>query len=426
MSELSNIAEKLYLYGFPLIVTEATHRGSDDMGFVHMRRFPDENDKKVVKMNMDTLYSLGWTQLANTPYFAHIPKITERYYLFPVMDAYTNVVESIGTRTPEKAEGDYLFILEGDSIPAGYEDYRVIRLKNSLNGILLRIETRGKDDYSFVNKLQDSIIFKPVYEDRVQTVEKVPDSTPSAFAEELEPKEFFDLFAKLTKENPIEDEEYIKYFELFGYDRASSTFNYDSLDEDKKASLDQGKKSALNKIRGAVRNNNNIVRKKGWLAVVGGVGNYGKDYVQRAITSYSGWGANIIEDSAYLIGVADDESEVLSNRHSYKLHFEPNGYPHAAVFWSLTLYGEPSRYPVKNPINRFSVNTYDIQNGSVLKNQDGSLDIIISKNKPKNEYKTNWLPAPKDEEGFTLAIRVYYPDEQTIRGEWDPPSIVKI
>ncbi len=95
MSDLAKAAEELYLYGFPLIVTEATHRGSDDKGLVHLREFPTEKITKVVKMNMDTLYSLGWTQLRNTPYVAHIPVITERYYLFPIMDAYTNVVESI-------------------------------------------------------------------------------------------------------------------------------------------------------------------------------------------------------------------------------------------------------------------------------------------------------------------------------------------
>ena len=38
----------------------------------------------------------------------------------------------------------------------------------------------------------------------------------------------------------------------------------------------------------------------------------------------------------------------------------------------------------------------------------------------------NWLPAPSDEERFTLVIRVYYPDELTIRGQWEPPSIRKI
>ena len=425
MSDLIKAAEKLYLYGFPLIVTEATHRGSDDKGLVHLRKFPTEKITKVVKLNMDTLYSLGWTQLRNTPYIAHIPKITERYYLFPIMDAYTNVVESIGTRTPDKAEGDYLLILDGEAVPEGYENYRIIRLKNSLNAVLLRIETRGKKDYELVNRIQDSITLKPLYEDRVEPVPPEPDKTPSAFAEELPAKDFFELFASLTADDPIDDEEYIRLFGLFGYDPDTNSFDYDSLSEDKKNALASGRENALSIIRKGRLDKNNIVRKRGWTAITGGVGRYGNDYLQRAVTAYAGWGANLIEDSAYISGYADDDGEPFSNSNSYKLHFEPDGYPHAAVFWSLTLYGEPSRYPVRNPIDRFAINTYDIQDGAVHKNNDGSLDIIISKDRPAGQ-NANWLPAPSDEERFTLVIRVYYPDELTVKGQWEPPAIRKI
>ena len=40
--------------------------------------------------------------------------------------------------------------------------------------------------------------------------------------------------------------------------------------------------------------------------------------------------------------------------------------------------------------------------------------------------RKNWLPAPKTEEHFSLALRVYTPDEQTIRGEWEPPVLERI
>ena len=65
MSALTEKAKKLYIYAFPEIITEITHWGSDDKSFAHMREFPDHTNKKVVKMNNDTLYSLAWTQLVN-------------------------------------------------------------------------------------------------------------------------------------------------------------------------------------------------------------------------------------------------------------------------------------------------------------------------------------------------------------------------
>ena len=210
MADLIKAAKDVFIYAFPLIVTEATHRDSNDKGFEHFRTFPTDSEKRVVKLNNDTLYSFAWTQLANTPYLVHIPKITERYYLFPILDAYTNVVESIGTRTPEYAEGDYILLYQDTTIPEGYENYIPIRLKDSLNTILLRIETRGKADYEFVNKLQDSITIKPLYPEKVEPVDSSNGISPVKYSETVTAEEFFTLFAKLAKVNPIRDEGIIK------------------------------------------------------------------------------------------------------------------------------------------------------------------------------------------------------------------------
>ena len=224
MANLKEQAKALYLYGFPLVVTEATHWGSDDKGFHHLRTFPTDKVNKIVKLNNDTLYSTAWTQLAQTPYLVHIPKITERYYLFPILDAYTNVVESIGTRTPDRAEGDYILLYQDTPVPAGYESYRVIRLQDSLNAVLLRIETRGKADYPVVNRIQDSITIRPLYPERVRPVRQAPEISPAAYIETVSPKEFFTLFAALSVENPIRNEAYVQIFEQFGYDRVTGTF----------------------------------------------------------------------------------------------------------------------------------------------------------------------------------------------------------
>lgn len=224
MANLKEQAKALYLYGFPLVVTEATHWGSDDKGFHHLRTFPTDKVNKIVKLNNDTLYSTAWTQLVQTPYLVHIPKITERYYLFPILDAYTNVVESIGTRTPDRAEGDYILLYQDTPVPAGYESYRVIRLQDSLNAVLLRIETRGKADYPVVNRIQDSITIRPLYPERVRPVRQAPEISPAAYIETVSPKEFFTLFAALSVENPIRNEAYVQIFEQFGYDRVTGTF----------------------------------------------------------------------------------------------------------------------------------------------------------------------------------------------------------
>lgn len=427
MSELTQKAKEIFTYAFPLIVTEATHWGSDDKGFKHRRKFPDHNDKQVVKMNNDTLYSMAWTQLANTPYIIHIPEITERYYLFPILDAYTNVFESIGTRTPRRSAGDYIFLYGNEPVPAGYENYTVIRSEYSLNAILLRVETRGKKDYGTANKIQDSITIKPLYEERIEPVPESNGIIPAEYAVSVSAEEFFTLFAKLARVNPIKDKEILNAFELFGFVPETGEFSYSALTDEQRYALEEGRKAALEDITSGRRPSAKTVLANNWRTIVGGIGVYGDDYLSRASVAYSGWGANIAEDSVYSVALTDIDGDALDNKHSYKLHFNADGFPHAAVFWSLTLYGEPSMYLVPNSIDRFAINTYDVNDSIVSKNGDGSLDIYISSHEPDDEkQKNNWLPSPENEENFSLAIRIYWPDEFTLQGKWNPPIISKI
>lgn len=424
MSHLDKKAEELYLYGFPMVITEVTHWGTQDTGFEHFREFPTDKDKRVVKLNNDTLYSFAWTQLSKTPYVIHIPKIEERYFLFPIMDAYTNVFESIGTRTPLRCEGDYIMLYQDDLIPQGYEDHEIIRCKDSLNTILLRIETRGKKDYTFVNQLQDLFSIKPIYPERVEENRKEKVPIPYQYVEYMSEEDFFSLFAELAFVNPIRNESVLHDFIEFGYEEKTGKFNYSSLDDEHKSALLKGKIAALQKIKSNIRSDKDISRSNNWSVILGGVGNYGTDYLRRATTAFSGWGANIVEDSAYAVAASDIEANPLNSKERYQLHFNADEYPHAAVFWSVTLYGEPSKFMAPNIINRFVINSYDLSERTIEKNADGSLDIFIQRNQPTDEKeKKNWLPAPANEEHFSLAIRIYWPDKDTLEGKWNAPII---
>lgn len=427
MTDLKQDAVDVFLYGYPLMMTEAIHWGSDDKQFEHCREFPTDAYKRITKLNMDTLYSYAWTQLAHTPYLIHIPKITERYVLFPIMNAYGDVIYSIGTRTPEQYEGDYILLYKDEPVPKGYEQYKVLRSEDSLNSVLLRIETRGKKDYAFVRKLQDSITIKPLYEEKV---EKVPDGEgiiPAMYLEELSAIEYFTQFAKLEKYNAIKDEKILASFERLGYQKENSTLDERTLSEEQWEALCYGKKQGLLVMKRSHRSSEAIVEKNQWSTLLGEVGVFGTKYLQRAACAYEGWGGNIVQDTLYSVTNKDIDGDVLDSAYVYKLHINADEYPHAAIFWSITLYGAISRFPVKNPIDRFSVNNYDLDEGLIEKNQDGSLDLYLSKEEPKDPHqRKNWLPTPWDETHFNLAIRNYWPDEMSLRGEWNPPTITKI
>ena len=72
----------------------------------------------------------------------------------------------------------------------------------------------------------------------------------------------------------------------------------------------------------------------------------------------------------------------------------------------------------------YVINTYDVNDGRVKTNSDGSLDIYISRKRPSDPDKAlNWLPAPKTEDHFSLVIRNYTPDKFTLEGKWIPPVV---
>ena len=67
--------------------------------FKNIFYLPGPQDQTVVRPNVDTFYSLAWIDLSNGPITISIPESKDRYYMMPILDAWTNVIFSIGTRT---------------------------------------------------------------------------------------------------------------------------------------------------------------------------------------------------------------------------------------------------------------------------------------------------------------------------------------
>ena len=84
-------------------------------------------------------------------------------------------------------------------------------------------------------------------------------------------------------------------------------------------------------------------------------------------------------------------------------------------FWSVTAYGTDS-FLIPNSINRYCIN----DRSSVTYNEDGSLDILLQNEEPK-ELQSNWLPVGSDD--FHLIMRIYLPDMDRILNTWTVPKI---
>ncbi|MFI4955370.1 MAG: DUF1214 domain-containing protein [Gammaproteobacteria bacterium] len=151
-----------------------------------------------------------------------------------------------------------------------------------------------------------------------------------------------------------------------------------------------------------------------WLAPV--LGDYGTNYDERAAIAMYGLGANLAEDAIYPMAQEDGQGKKLNGHNRYIIHFPKDAIPPVNAFWSLTLYDEDQLF-VENELKRYAIGDRD----DLHYNADGSLDIYIQHESPKGELASNWLPSP--EENFSVFLRLYWPKDEVLRGDWLAPAI---
>jgi DNA sulfur modification protein DndE len=148
------------------------------------------------------------------------------------------------------------------------------------------------------------------------------------------------------------------------------------------------------------------------------MGNFGTDYLTRAVIARNGLTANTPYEAIYWGCTLDSEGNVLTGGKKYTMTFE-RAIPFIAPgFWSMTLYDSGNNYTVPNPINRYMLGS-DMP--EMKKNADGSFTIYIQSDSPGQDKEANWLPAPPSGQ-FYLIPRAYAPTPEAIGILSDPKS----
>ena len=96
-------------------------------------------------------------------------------------------------------------------------------------------------------------------------------------------------------------------------------------------------------------------------------GLYGTDYLQRALVTAIGLGANRPQDAVYPTSEVDAEGKPYNGANKYVMHFPKGQLPPADGFWSLTMYNGEYFF-VANPLNRYSISARQ----NLKANADGS------------------------------------------------------
>lgn len=422
-----------YIYAYPLVTMDTTSRVMTNTAtmsemkapinqFLNLKRFPDASFTDVTAPNADTLYSSAWVDLSKGPYVLHVPNEDGRYYLMEILDAWTNVIASPGTRTTGTKEAN--FVITGPDwnghLPSGLQE---IKSPTNLIWILGRTYSSGTpEDLKAVNEIQSKYSLTPLdYFGKSYTPPpgkfdpSVDMKTPVRNqVNNLKGEEFFKRVAALLKSNPPAkaDGAILEKLALIGIVPGK---DFNPSQEALKA-IEEAPKIAQDKIVKASLEAGKVIN--GWHFTTD-TGTYGTNYLQRAVVTYVGLGANLPQDAIYPFADKDDYGNPLNGDNKYVIHFDKGNFPPVKGFWSLTLYND-NYFFVANPLNRYNVG---MKNKFNL-NPDGSLDIYIQNENPGKDKEANWLPAPKAP--FVLFFRFYWPEESIIKGEWKPPAVKKV
>jgi hypothetical protein len=418
---------KDYIYGYAPVAMAATRaiqtavpdnskQGQAPINqFDYQRALSTPSDRLVIRPNADTLYTTAWLDLGSEPIVLHVPDTAGRYYLIPMLDAYSNQFAAVGSRTTGTREGNYAIVGPRwrGSVPESVNG--VIHAPTNTVWMIGRTLVNGESD------LQDAVAVTSQYNliplssypqflrsGRYTPPTGVPVTPPNpdlvAFPVTsslgFSKPEFFDVLVKYALENaPAQQFLQAWVLALDGF------LHQNQLTSDV---ISEANSAMNNELQATAKDEN------GW-SFHPNIGNYGAEYLLRAAVAKFGFGTNVPEEAVYMSTDKDITGASLSGTTSYVIHFAPGQTPPEKGFWSVTVYGRDGFF-VENAIRRYDVGS---QTGLVT-NPDGSLDIFLQASEPQT-MQSNWLPVPAAP--FNLTLRIFWPEQSVLDGTWTPPTL---
>jgi hypothetical protein len=417
-----------YIYGYAPVAMMATRDimtavpDSTESGQAPINQFSYKHslatpaNRLIVRPNVDTLTTTAWLDLAKEPMILHVPAVSDRYYMIPMLDAYSNEFASVGPRTTGYGAGDYAIIgPQWHGVLPGNIS-RVFTAPTNTVWLLGRTFVNGPHDLhkAIAVTRQYQLIPLSSYEAFVKTGKYAPpthvpvtvpnrkfEALPVTNAAGFSKPDFFYVLARYVAENPPPED-----------DRAQAS----TLVNEGIANRNQLSPAVVSEATAAMieRAISAATHKNGWSYNLK-LGNYGSDYLLRAAIAKFGFGANLPEDVVCMNARTDIDGAALSGINSYMIHFPPGRTPPQRGFWSITPYSREG-FLIENSIHRYDVGS---QTG-LVPNADGSIDIYLQSATP-HTMRNNWLPIPTAP--FTLTLRIYRPRASVLDGEWAPPIV---
>ena len=432
--EARAIAKEAYIYGFsPVDHYRIQHSYFVDRGGSEYKgpwnqlhntaRVYTPDDRAIQSPNSDTPYSFIGADLRVEPQVITVPEIEAgRYYSLQFVDAYTHNFAYVGSRTTGNGAGRYLLAgprWSGEK-PAGVA--AVIRSETEFAYVMLRTQLFGAEDLEKVKRVQAGYGVQALssYLGRAApTAPAVDFPRPLSVAQERSSLEFFNLLNFVLQFCPVHpsEEALMARFARLGIG-AGRRIDIQGLPPETKTAMEGGVADAWHALSGLDAKlasgevtsgdlfgsrerlkNNYLYRMR---ATVGGI--YGMDR----------------EEALYPIYYVDGAGRKLDGAgQRYTMRFAPGELPPANAFWSLTMYELPSRSLVRNPLERYLINSPMLP--ALKQDADGAITLYIQSDSPGKDKEANWLPAPSGP--FFVGLRVYWPKAEALDGRWKRPAL---
>lgn len=441
--EVKAIAEEGYIYGLPLVMAytashefwldKSSSQYKSPMGeLVHSRRVFTYEDTAVIVPNSDTPYSFVCLDLRAEPWVVSVPDVEKgRYFSVQMVDWNAFNFGYIGSRATGNGAGDFLVVgpdWKGET-PAGIKG--VLRSSSQFSIAIIRTQLFGPDDMANVEKIQDGYQVRPLSAFLKQPAPPAAAAMdfPKANAQ-LAKENFFGLLEfviQVAPPGPEEKEIRAKLARIGVGPEKKSDFK--DLPPSHKAAALEGVKTGIAKVEDRMGGIGKRIN--GW-QIGSAFGNrefYKGDWLLRAAAAQAGIFGNNAEEAVYPMTRWLPDGEVIdTSKNNYEITFPAGQFPPAKAFWSVTMYDGKSQLLIKNPINRYLINSPMLPR--MKHNDDGSLTLHIRKDSPGADKEANWLPAPNGP--IYMVMRLYWPKAESPSilppggGTWAPPAVQKV
>ncbi len=457
---IDSIGEQAYYYGLQQVIfygqrwIYTQNDSKDNLSFQGVNRLFNirkplnpNSGFPVVTPNATTLYGTGIIDLQDEPLVIEMPEITDRYFSLQIMDQYGIFYVMKGNQFNGTQARRYFVRPVGyaGDIPKDFVSSDVIQATSDMGYLFVRIavEHGTPEEVKHINRLQDQITLTPLSKWLENDRKGIRNSdTPvrkgdypvyprmseiaNAQVDHQTPEDYFTLLHMVLNDPGMtliadsrQEQDFLAELAKVGIGKGRN-FLWGDLDPGVKEGLTKGFNAGFKHVRETLKTN--LIDMNNWM-VIRNSGGFETRWVDRAVMADAGWAGpdkNVSHAGAFRF--VDADGEQLNSANNYTITFNMDDLPPVTQFWSLPIYNKDG-YFVNNPINRYTINSFMIQQG-LLHIEDEQLIIYVQKDKPTDPKKLkNWLPAPEGD--FRFTARYYGPYMSIVNGRYNMPEPVK-